>query len=175
MPPTFDDEDLAYIDEVVDSETRKTYAPPRKQKIRWYTVGFLILNRTIGSGIFVTSATIIQNTRSPGIALIFWSLGGLLSLCVALVWLEFGLTIPRKQVVGGTIQCVPRSGGEKNYVRCHWDSKIGVYLRFQARTLPEKAKVSGDVHVWNSLHPTWQPCWQFPCAWAICNAGSRLQ
>jgi len=124
MAPTFDDEDL--IDEVIDSETRKTYAPPRKQKIRWYTVGFLILNRTIGSGIFVTSATIIQNTRSPGISLIFWAIGGLLSLCVVLVWLEFGLSIPRKRIVGGAVQCVPRSGGEKNYVRCHCCRNAGI-------------------------------------------------
>jgi amino acid transporter len=117
MAPKFDDEDLAAIDEVVDSETRKTYAPPKSQKIQWYTVCFLILNRTIGSGIFVTSASVLQNTRSPGIALILWALGGVLSLCAALVWLEFGLSIPRKRVAGGAAQCVPRSGGEKNYVR----------------------------------------------------------
>ena len=118
MAPGFDEEDLVGIDKAVDAETRKTYNPPTKEKIRWYTVGFLILNRTIGSGIFVTSASVLQNTRSPGVSLIFWGIGGLLTLCVVLVWLEFGLSTPRKRVAGDVVQCVPRSGGEKNYVRC---------------------------------------------------------
>jgi amino acid transporter len=116
MPPGFDDEDLAGIDTVVDPQSRKIYVPPDKQKIHWSTVGFLILNRTIGSGIFVSSASVLQNTRSPGVALMFWAIGGLLTLCVVLVWLEFGLSTPVKRVAGGVVQCVPRSGGEKNYV-----------------------------------------------------------
>jgi amino acid transporter len=118
MAPVFDEEDLMCIDKLVDTETRKTYTPPKRQKIHWYTVSFLILNRTIGSGIFLISASVLQNTRSPGISLIFWAIGGLLTLCAVLVWLEFGLSIPRKQVAGGVVQCVPRSGGEKNYVSC---------------------------------------------------------
>jgi len=117
MAPGFDEEDLC-IDEVVNSDTRKTYTPPKRQKIHWYTVSFLILNRTIGSGIFVVSASVLQNTQSPGLSLIFWAVGGLLTLCVVLVWLEFGLSTPRKQITAGVVQCVPRNGGEKNYVRC---------------------------------------------------------
>jgi amino acid transporter len=119
MAPGFDDEDLAAIDTVVDPQSRKIYTPPDKQKIHWYTVALLILNRTIGSGIFVSSASILQDTRSPGVALIFWAVGGILTLCVVLVWLEFGLSTPVKRVAGGVVQCVPRSGGEKNYVRGH--------------------------------------------------------
>jgi amino acid transporter len=116
MPPGFDEDDLAAIDTIVDPQSRKIYTPPDKQKIHWSTVGFLILNRTIGSGIFVSSASVLQNTRSPGVSLIFWAIGGLLTLCAVLVWLEFGLSTPVKRVAGGIVQCVPRSGGEKNYV-----------------------------------------------------------
>lgn len=117
MPPGFDPDDLEAIDEVLDNETRRTYSPPKSQKIGWYTVAFLILNRTIGSGIFVTSAQVLRNTQSAGLSLIFWAIGGLLTLCVASVWLQFGLSTPRWKVAGGVEQCVPRSGGEKNYVR----------------------------------------------------------
>jgi amino acid transporter len=116
MPPGFDEDDLAALDTVVDAQSRKIYTPPDKQTIHWYTVCFLILNRTIGSGIFVSPATVLKNTQSPGLALIFWVLGGLLTLCVVLVWLEFGLSTPVKRVAGGALQSVPRSGGEKNYV-----------------------------------------------------------
>jgi amino acid transporter len=118
MPPTFDEEDLWGIDTYVDSETRKTYTPPKKQKIQWFTVGLLIMNRTIGSGIFVSSANVFKYTQSPGLSIILWAVGGLLTLCIVLVWLEFGLSIPRKQVSGNTVECVPQSGGEKNYVSC---------------------------------------------------------
>lgn len=120
MASKFDPEDIkgldTGLDTVVNPESRKIYTPPSKQKIHWYTVGFLMLNRTIGSGIFVTPVSVLQYTRSPGLALIFWVLGGLMTLCVALVWLEFGLSTPRKRVAGDVVQCVPRSGGEKNYV-----------------------------------------------------------
>jgi amino acid transporter len=118
MAPGFDEDDLACIDKVVNPETRKTYTPPKRQKIQWYTVSFLILNRTIGSGIYVGSALVLQNTRSTALSLIFWAIGGLLVLCIVSVWLEFGLSTPRKQIATGVVQCVPQSGGEMNYVRC---------------------------------------------------------
>ena len=60
-----------------------------------------------------------------------WSLGAIFGLCGLLVWLELGLSIPKFQppeqspgeeydaaLVGdAALQNVPRSGGEKNYVR----------------------------------------------------------
>lgn len=116
MPPTFDAEDPECVDVVVDDDSRRIYAPPANQKIHWATVAFLILNRTIGSGIFVSSASVLQNTHSSGVSLILWAVGGLLILCIVLVWLEFGLSTPVKRVAGDVLQCVPRSGGEKNYV-----------------------------------------------------------
>jgi amino acid transporter len=116
MTPDFDPEDLEGLDKILDSDTRKAYTPSRRQKIHSFTVACLILNRTIGSGIFVTPSRILFATNSIGISLLFWVVGGFLSLCALLVWLEFGLSTPRRRVAGGNTQCVPRSGGEKNYV-----------------------------------------------------------
>ena len=116
MTTDFDPADLEGLDEVVDNETRKTYAPSRRQKIHSFTVACLIFNRTIGSGIFVTPSQILLATNSVGVSLLFWFIGGCISLCGLLVWLEFGLSTPRRKVSDGDVQSVPRSGGEKNYV-----------------------------------------------------------
>jgi amino acid transporter len=118
MAPDFDPDDLEGIDLVVDSDTRKTYAPSHRQKIHSFTVACLILNRTIGSGIFVTPAKILRATDSVGTSIIIWAVGGFISLCALIVWLEFGLSTPQRKVAGGEMQCVPRSGGEKNYASC---------------------------------------------------------
>lgn len=57
-----------------------------------------------------------------------WVLGAISGMCALLVWLEFGLSIPKFELQnrndddspaqGTSLQCVPRSGGEKNYVGC---------------------------------------------------------
>jgi hypothetical protein len=111
-------------------QSRKIYAPSKRLKVRSFTVICLILNRTIGkipntflqiilikvgSGIFLTPSRALRGSGSPGISLILWALGGLVSIAAVLVWLEFGLTIPR-ELAGGRVRSVPRSGGEKNYV-----------------------------------------------------------
>jgi amino acid transporter len=44
-------------------------------------------------------------------------LGGVVALCLLLVWLEFGLSIPvQRDLLTGSIRNVPRSGGEKNFL-----------------------------------------------------------
>jgi hypothetical protein len=86
-----------------------------EQKLGWITVVCFVLNRTIGSGIFVQPSTILQGTGSIGGALLLWVFGGVVSIAALLVWLTFARTIPRFEV-GGNEVSVPRSGGEKNYV-----------------------------------------------------------
>jgi hypothetical protein len=114
-PGHFDEEDLVDLD--FDQERmRKEYAPSRHEKLRSFTVMCLIFNRSIGSGIFATPAKILRGTNSVGVNTVFWAIGGLLTMCGILVWLEFGLSIPR-EYVNGKDRAVPRSGGEKNYVR----------------------------------------------------------
>lgn len=121
-------------------------SPSDAQKLGSITVMCLILNRTIGkldtpstvkesspltahkgSGIYVTPAIVLQATNSIGISLLLWTLGAIFGMCDLLVWLELGLSIPKFQnpepATGapldgeGAFDNVPRSGGEKNYVK----------------------------------------------------------
>ncbi|KAL8677593.1 MAG: hypothetical protein Q9186_006002 [Xanthomendoza sp. 1 TL-2023] len=97
------------------------------QKLSPFTVICTILNRTIGSGIFVTPAIVLKSTGSVGASLLLWSFGTIIGMSALLVWLELGLSLPKFElpnkddndtiVDGGTsLQCVPRNGGEKNYL-----------------------------------------------------------
>nr|CAG8472420.1 3130_t:CDS:10 [Entrophospora candida] len=48
------------------------------------------VNNVIGSGIFTTPGIVWQTVGSPGAALILWMLGGLISFCGSLTYVEFG-------------------------------------------------------------------------------------
>jgi amino acid transporter len=51
-------------------------------------------------------------------SLLLWTFGGLFTICSTAVWLEFSLSVPLYRVEDGpSLKSVPRSGGEKNYVR----------------------------------------------------------
>ena len=117
-----------------------------KQKLGFLTVVCTVINRAIGTrlyfpnplwelqlnkwkigtGVFVTPAILLKATGSPGASLLLWSLGAITSICSLLIWLEFGLSIPKYKLQnrneddsvaeGFSLQNVPKSGGEKNYV-----------------------------------------------------------
>ncbi len=71
----------------------------------------------VGSGIFLTPARVLQGTKNVGASLLLWALGGLVSVCGLLVWLELGLSVPIRTIPGtNERKSVPRSGGEKNFV-----------------------------------------------------------
>ena len=80
----------------------------------------------LGSGIYVTPAIILKSTNSVGISLLLWSVGAVIGMSALLVWLELGLSIPKFDLHSRdlveprqgetTLECVPRNGGEKNYV-----------------------------------------------------------
>ncbi|KAK4506042.1 hypothetical protein PRZ48_004007 [Zasmidium cellare] len=96
---------------------RVEFAPEEKSKIGKWTVVALILNRTIGSGIFLTPHRVLAGTGCVGGALCVWVLGALLSICGLYVWLECGLSMPQRIVRGEEKpRGVPRSGGEKNFL-----------------------------------------------------------
>lgn len=118
----------------------------QKQKLGFWAVVCTVINRAIGTrlyfpdllwelqlnkwklgtGVFVTPAILLKATGSPGASLLLWSLGAITSICSLLVWLEFGLSIPKFELPnrkeddspaeGVSLQNVPKSGGEKNYV-----------------------------------------------------------
>ncbi|KAL8670232.1 MAG: hypothetical protein Q9168_005221 [Polycauliona sp. 1 TL-2023] len=100
-------------------------SPDDAQKLGSISVMCLILNRTIGSGIYVTPAIVLRATNSVGISLLLWTFGAVFGLCGLLIWLELGLSIPKFQPqdegaasIDGDVplENVPRSGGEKNYL-----------------------------------------------------------
>jgi hypothetical protein len=100
-----------------DEDHQRLEFSPGKDKIGKLTIIALIMNRTIGSGIFLTPHRILAGTGCVGGALFLWVLGALLSLCGLYVWLECGLSMPQRTVRGETEpRGVPRSGGEKNFV-----------------------------------------------------------
>ncbi|KAL8715355.1 MAG: hypothetical protein Q9220_000688 [cf. Caloplaca sp. 1 TL-2023] len=97
------------------------------QKLGPGTVICTMLNRTIGSGIFVTPAIVLRSTNSVGASLLLWAFGCVIGMSALLIWLELGLSIPKFELPnrdengtvqdgGTTLQCVPRNGGEKNYL-----------------------------------------------------------
>lgn len=90
---------------------RVEYAPKEKSKIGPWTVIALALNRTIGSGIFLTPHTILAGTGCVGGALVLWVIGALLSTCGLYTWLECSLSMPQRRVRGeAEPRGVPRSG-----------------------------------------------------------------
>ncbi|KAK4221728.1 amino acid permease-domain-containing protein [Podospora fimiseda] len=77
------------------------FSIPEDRKLGVTSTALLIVNRMIGTGIFSTPSTIMQSTNSVGAALLFWVLGGFMTLMFA--YLELGCAMPR-------------SGGEKVYL-----------------------------------------------------------
>ncbi|MCJ1462469.1 hypothetical protein MMC07_001071 [Pseudocyphellaria aurata] len=100
--------------------------PTDPQKLGPFTVTCLILNRMIGSGIFVSPAIVLRATGSVGASLFLWSVGAIAGLTGLLVWLELGLSIPKFQPPESANEPrfegerpfinIPRNGGEKNYL-----------------------------------------------------------
>jgi hypothetical protein len=101
---------------VQDGHGQEEFAPTSEQKMGRFTIVSLHLNRSIGSGIFITPAIILRGTGSVGASLLLWAAGAVIATSGLLVWLELGLSVPRQRVRDGSKKSVPRSGGEKNYV-----------------------------------------------------------
>lgn len=96
---------------------RVDFAPEESSKFGRFTLVALILNRTIGSGIFLSPHRVLGGTGCVGGALFVWLLAAIISTCGLYVWLECGLSMPQRIVRGeNKPRGVPRSGGEKNYL-----------------------------------------------------------
>ncbi|KAI1371305.1 amino acid transporter [Hypoxylon crocopeplum] len=60
------------------------------------TVAFLNVNQIIGTGIFSTPGTILNNTGSVGLALFYWAIGFLLAIAGFSVYLELASYFPNR-------------------------------------------------------------------------------
>src|SRR4051812_8589718 len=88
-----------------------------EQQLGRLTIVCLIINRTVGTGIFAQPSNVLYLTGSPAVAVIMWIVGGLIILSITLSWLELGLSVPRYWIQSvGDFVTTYRSGGDKNYL-----------------------------------------------------------
>ncbi|RYP20573.1 hypothetical protein DL765_002730 [Monosporascus sp. GIB2] len=96
-------------------QERVTFFPTARECLGRISLVCLILNRAIGSGIFIQPSNILFLARSTGISIVLWIAGGVLVLAIALAWLELALAVPY-YFLAGELVSIPRSGGDKNYL-----------------------------------------------------------
>ncbi|TKA66477.1 hypothetical protein B0A49_10099 [Cryomyces minteri] len=115
---TFDAADYQRVREALERDHQRIDdAPTAPQRLGRFTVVCLVMNRTIGAGVFVTPSIVLKGTGSVGASLLLWASGGIIAACGLLVWLELGLSLPIHNVPGtDERKSAPRSGGEKNYL-----------------------------------------------------------
>ncbi|KKZ66724.1 hypothetical protein EMCG_07555 [[Emmonsia] crescens] len=93
-----------------------TNAPEEPFRLGRLDVGCLVINRMIGTGIFSSVGLVVQGTRSIGVSLLFWFFGVIYCLAGVHLYIEYGLSIPRRHFEG-VEQGIPRSGGDLNYLQ----------------------------------------------------------
>jgi APA family basic amino acid/polyamine antiporter len=79
----------------------------------------LVVGNTIGVGIFTTSGVVAEHLPSPGLILLVWVLGGLLSLAGALAWAELGAAFP---LAGGEYVYLREAFGPFWGFLCGWSA-----------------------------------------------------
>src|SRR5688572_12782324 len=55
---------------------------------------FIVVGTVIGSGIFLTPGSVVRHAGTGGVALLVWTIGGVLSLLGALTFAELGAAKP---------------------------------------------------------------------------------
>lgn len=79
-----------------------------KKGINLFTACTLIIGNIIGSGIFITSKGVLENSGSPFVSLLVWTMSGLLTLVGAYCYTELGTMI---QSSGGDYAYINESYG----------------------------------------------------------------
>ncbi|KAH7389905.1 amino acid permease-domain-containing protein [Pyrenochaeta sp. MPI-SDFR-AT-0127] len=110
---SLNEEDRRYLEALTDKNQVAT--KNTRQPLGLFSVTAFILQQVIGTGIFRTPWTVMQATESPGITLCFWAFGALAAIAGTILYIEFGLTIPR-HLIDGHKEPVVRNGGDLNYV-----------------------------------------------------------
>ncbi|KAH8657817.1 amino acid permease-domain-containing protein [Xylariales sp. PMI_506] len=103
---TDDSGSLQYVGELGGNDAPPTYqeaggAPIEASSPLGYSVGpvtilFLNISMMVGTGIYSTPSAILRGTGSVGLSIIFWVLGGFISIAGAAVYLEFASYFPSR-------------------------------------------------------------------------------
>ncbi|GKT65174.1 high-affinity methionine permease [Colletotrichum tofieldiae] len=93
-----------------------THAPKEGFRLGYFDVSCLVINRMIGTGIFMSPQRVMRGTRSVGASLLFWFAGFIYCLCGTHVYIEYGMNVPR-YIIDGVESSVPRSGGDLVYLQ----------------------------------------------------------
>ncbi|CAO1629887.1 unnamed protein product [Sympodiomycopsis kandeliae] len=105
-----------------DNRSEDTLLPQGRQLGLVSTV-FLIVNRIIGTGVFATTSTILAQSGSVGMSLLYWVIGAVIAACGFAVYAEFAST-------------VPKNGGELNYLQLAYRKpKFLVTVMYAAQAL----------------------------------------
>ncbi|KAM0320759.1 hypothetical protein ACHAO8_000050 [Botrytis cinerea] len=97
---------LEFVHEYGDNGSKPTYqeasgAPvenesPLGLQVTWFTTIFLNIGQMIGTGVFSTPASILSGVGSVGLALIYWTLGLLISGCQFSIYTELASFFPNR-------------------------------------------------------------------------------
>ena len=94
---------------------------PQGRQLGTISAIFLMVNRILGTGVFSTTSTILQQGGSVGMSLIYWVIGGLIAGCGFAVYAEFATAAGNANAAG---QYFIRAGGKS---ASEWGSKgIGI-------------------------------------------------
>ncbi|KAK1676643.1 high-affinity methionine permease [Colletotrichum godetiae] len=104
------------IDTISDGNGIVTHAPKEGFRLGYFDVACLVINRMIGTGIFMSPQRVMKGTKSVGATLLLWLAGIIYCLCGTHVYIEYGLNVPR-YLINGQDQSVPRSGGDLVYLQ----------------------------------------------------------
>ncbi|KAH7088191.1 amino acid permease-domain-containing protein [Paraphoma chrysanthemicola] len=108
-----DEDDRRYLEALKGRDyvvTKNTRNP-----LGLFSVVAFILQQVIGTGIFRTPWTAIHASESVGTTLLFWLFGAVTAMAGTVLYIEFGLTLPR-HIIDGQEEPVVRNGGDLNYV-----------------------------------------------------------
>src|SRR5229473_6720360 len=104
--------------------------PHQRFSLGLLSATMLVVGNTIGVGIFTTSGVMAEQLPSPGLMLVVWAFGGLLSLAGALAWAELAAAFPL-------------AGGEYIYLR----EAFGPFWGFLSGWAAFLASFSGSIAV----------------------------
>ncbi|HEY8347848.1 MAG TPA: amino acid permease [Symbiobacteriaceae bacterium] len=90
---------------------------------------FTVVGIVIGSGIFALPAVVFAAARAPGLGVMAWTLGGLMSLAAALTLAELAAAMPR---AGGTYVYLREAYGEWMAFLQGWATFLGYNPALQA-------------------------------------------